>query len=90
MELSGIDSPTAVSLLQLSTTTLYSFFSQHLPHFDGQILHRERLLDEVHALVQHALVGDDVGGVAGHEQAFDARDRGIAAVPPGPGRSFRA
>src|SRR5689334_15133732 len=41
---------------------------QRLAHLDGQILLAERLLDEVHALVEAAMVHDGVLGVAGHEQ----------------------
>ena len=44
----------------------------------ARFLHGERLLDEMHALVQHAVVGDDIGRVAGHEQALEVRDRGTA------------
>ena len=40
---------------------------QHLSHLRRQIVDRERLLEEVHALIQHAVVGDDIGRIAGRE-----------------------
>jgi len=46
---------------------------QNLSNFKGQVLHRERFLDEVYAFVQHPLVSDYVRRVAGDVQAFDPR-----------------
>lgn len=46
---------------------------QRLAYPDRQVMHGERLLDELHSLVQDPLVGDDVGRVTGHEEAFHQR-----------------
>lgn len=40
---------------------------QDLAQLGGQCLDRERLLQEVHAFIQHPVMGDHVGGVAGYE-----------------------
>jgi len=34
-------------------------------------MHGEGFLDKLHPLVQYAMVGDDVGGVAAHKQALE-------------------
>jgi hypothetical protein len=39
---------------------------QRLAHLVGQILLEKRLPDEIHPLIQHTAVGDDIGGVPGH------------------------
>ncbi len=46
---------------------------QGLTQLPPQVFHRERFLDEVHAFVQHTVMGDDVGGIAGHEQPLEIR-----------------
>jgi len=67
-----------------NTSTL--LLSQDLSDFIGEILHGKGLLDKVDALVQYAVVGDDLAGIAGGEQAFEPRLHGgkypgkIAAV----------
>jgi len=45
---------------------------QDLPHFETQLLGGKRLLDEVHSLIQYTVVGDNIGRVPRHEQAFEA------------------
>ena len=46
-----------------------------------QVVHRERLLDEVDALLQDAVVRDDVGRVAGHVENRQARAHGSQPLP---------
>ena len=55
-----------------------------LPHLCRQGRPGERLLDEMDALVQDAVVGDDVGRVAGHVEAFHLRMDAAQFFPPGP------
>jgi len=45
---------------------------QRFPDFDGQIFYAERFLNKKDMLLQYAVVNDDVGGVPGHEQPFEA------------------
>ena len=49
---------------------------QRFPHLGGQVFHRKGLLDEVHTFIQHAVMSDDVGRVAGHEQAIEVGVKG--------------
>ncbi len=42
-------------------------YFQRLAQLDGQLIHRKWLLDKIHAFVQDAFVGDDVGRISGHE-----------------------
>ena len=51
---------------------LLSFFFQRLLHFDGQVLLREWLLDEIDASIQHTPVDDWVSCITGHKQNFHA------------------
>ena len=46
---------------------------QGFPHLFGQILEGERLLDEMNAFVQHPMMGDYIGSISGHVQAFEGR-----------------
>ena len=61
----------AISGREVSRPVRASALRQHLANPAREIELREGLLQELHALVQHAAVRDDVGGVAGHEQAAD-------------------
>ena len=50
--------------------------AQRLAEFGRKVPHRKRLLDEIDARVQYAVVGDDIGRIARHEQAFEVRIQG--------------
>ena len=62
----------AGSLLARSPSSPHLTLVQDLPHFGTQLSGGKGLLDEVHSLVQHAVLGDDVGCVPRNEQAFEA------------------
>jgi len=47
--------------------------TQGLPYPVCQILSGEGLVNKVYALVQHPMVGDDIGGVTRYEQTFHVR-----------------
>jgi len=54
-------------------------------HLDGQIQNCKGFLDEADALVQNAVVGNGIGGIAGHEQSFDCvmrRKQVKSQIPP--------
>lgn len=59
--------------LVLNVYDLCLFLVQYLAQLAGQVTHQKRFTDEVDALLQHTMMGNDVGGVAGHEQLFEAR-----------------
>ena len=42
--------------------------------FAGEVALGEGFREEVHVGVEDAAVGDDIGGIPGHEQHFQARD----------------
>jgi hypothetical protein len=42
---------------------LVAFLIQDLPHFSSQIVCSNRFLDEIHTLIQNAVMGDDIGRV---------------------------
>jgi len=46
---------------------------QRLAQLRPQVFHRKRFLDEIYPFIQHTLVGDDISGIAGHEQPFELR-----------------
>ena len=49
----------------------FSFF-QHHPDPDRQVHPGEGFLDELNPLIQGVVPGNDIRGVSGHEQAFEA------------------
>lgn len=44
---------------------------KNLSDFGGQVLFGKGFLDKVYPLVEHAVMSDDIGGIAGHEQPFE-------------------
>ena len=59
--------------------------AQCLPYFVGQALCRKRLLNEIHTIVQHILMCDNIGCVSGHEKEFDAwmeMHHVLSEIPP--------
>jgi hypothetical protein len=84
---SGFPGPTdtgttgpALSLKKSLTASGYRLLAiQDLTYFCGQGFLGERFLDEVDTLLQHAVTCDDIGRIAGREQAFDSRANGIEA-----------
>jgi len=45
----------------------HRFLGQNLADFGRKVFERERFLDEVYILVEHAVMADDIGRVAGHK-----------------------
>ena len=48
-------------------------FVEDISYFGGELIFRKRLLDEVNLFIEDAMMGDDIGGVARHEDDFELR-----------------
>lgn len=59
----------------MSTVGVYAellFPFQCLAHFIRKIIHRERFLQEVKAFIQHVMMSDDIGHIAGSKKDISA------------------
>ncbi len=52
---------------------LSSYFRSSAWRLIRKIIHRERFLQEVKAFVQHAMISDNIGRIAGSKKTFQPR-----------------
>ena len=61
--------PGFTGLLQIGAL----FPIQSRPNFFGKTFSGKRLLDKIHPFIQYAVARNHIGGISGHEQAFEIR-----------------